>query len=199
MAALLLAPVGAVLLALLFGGSLAAWGHCHVLWWQLALLSLAVQAILFTPPFDSYPPVVAYGAAAWIAAQTATTLALARNAVAQRKWFTAWSVAALGAGLNLLVIAANGGVMPQSPEAQLATRGEALPVLTEPRLRNVAPTDEQSRLPWLGDVLPQPTWLPRPNPMSIGDVLLSAGLAWWAFAVTNQKSRTRARAPAHSD
>jgi len=36
-------------------------------------------------------------------------------------------------------------------------------------------------LPWLADVLPQPAWLPRPNVVSVGDILLAGGVAAWAF------------------
>jgi hypothetical protein len=40
------------------------------------------------------------------------------------------------------------------------------------------------RLTWLGDVIPQPGWLPQANLISVGDVLLSLGAAGCAFAIT---------------
>jgi hypothetical protein len=39
-----------------------------------------------------------------------------------------------------------------------------------------------SRLPWLGDILPLPSWLPRANVLSIGDVVLALGVGGWIFA-----------------
>jgi hypothetical protein len=97
-----------------------------------------------------------------------------------------WLVAAVGVGLNLLVVVANGGFMPQSEEARMATRGtpQAITQSGEPQIRNVMPMNPETRLNWLGDVIPEPAWLPRTNVISIGDVLLASGLAWWAFLIT---------------
>jgi hypothetical protein len=48
-------------------------------------------------------------------------------------------------------------------------------------LHNVAPIGPTTRLAWLGDVIAQPAWLPKANVVSIGDMLLSIALAWWAL------------------
>jgi hypothetical protein len=80
---------------------------------------------------------------------------------------------ALGAALNLLAIAANGGVMPASPAA-LSRAG--LPA-DAPGFQNSAALDEP-RLAFLGDVFSIPASWPLSNVFSIGDVLIVAGLAW---------------------
>ena len=82
-------------------------------------------------------------------------------------------LAALGAALNLLAIAANGGVMPASPDA-LAAAG--LPVDAPGFQNSTALVDP--RLAFLGDVFAIPASWPLSNVFSVGDVLIGAGLAW---------------------
>ena len=83
--------------------------------------------------------------------------------------------------LNTLVITANNGYMPQSTEAAIQIWGaERVSVQrAQTRLQNVVPIDQHTRLAWLGDVIAQPTWLPRANVISIGDILLALGIAAW--------------------
>lgn len=78
---------------------------------------------------------------------------------------------ALGAGLNLLAIGANGGVMPAQPAALEAAglRHEA-----DGSFVNSGAVD-QPRLSWLGDVFAVPAPLPLHNVFSVGDVLILAG------------------------
>ena len=91
-------------------------------------------------------------------------------------------LAALGAGLNLLAIAANGGVMPASPAA-LAAAGlpaggggfESSAALADPRLA------------LLGDVFAVPAGWPLANVFSVGDVLIGAGLAWGLHRVCGSR------------
>ncbi|TME22728.1 MAG: hypothetical protein E6I75_29945 [Chloroflexi bacterium] len=54
---------------------------------------------------------------------------------------------------------------------------------------NTAPMGSATRLAWLSDWIAQPSWLPMANLVSIGDLLLSAGAAWWAFVVTLGRRR----------
>ena len=76
--------------------------------------------------------------------------------------------------------------MPQSEAAHVATRGTSQPttLASEPQLRNVLPMSSETRLNLLGDVIPEPAWLPKNNVISLGDVLLGLGLAWWAILIT---------------
>lgn len=80
-------------------------------------------------------------------------------------------VVGLGWASNVMVIAANGGVMP--------TSGAAADLLgREPAdgFENSAVL-ENPRLAFLGDALVTPGWLPLQNAFSIGDALLVVGLA----------------------
>jgi hypothetical protein len=81
--------------------------------------------------------------------------------------------------LNLLVIVANDGYMPVSLDA-LAQTGQ-LDDLAQRAFRRDVPIDDNTRLAWLADVLPDPSWLPHPVVSSVGDRVLALGLAGWAF------------------
>lgn len=168
----------------------------RVLWWPLAVVSLGAQLVLFNPPIDRQPWALVGGPWIWVGCLVAMFVVLARNAIAIGPQRAAWSLAALGVAANLVVVVANGGLMPQSPEARLAVRGRPLVTEGAPvQLRNVAPAGPDTRLVWLGDVIPQPTWLPAANVVSAGDLLMTIALAWWSYstlaigsAVTHRRS-----------
>jgi len=88
-----------------------------------------------------------------------------------------WLVA-LGGLSNLVVIAANGGVMPASVDA-LRTAGRSP---TEEGFTN-SEVLADPKLEILGDVLPMPSWLPFANVFSIGDVLIAVGVFWCVHAI----------------
>jgi Family of unknown function (DUF5317) len=89
--------------------------------------------------------------------------------VANRRLPGLWLIA-LGAGLNLLVISVNGGVMPADPGA-LERAG--LPVVVG-EFQN-STVLEVPRLPFLGDVFAVPHPVPFANVFSVGDVVLLLG------------------------
>jgi hypothetical protein len=104
----------------------------------------------------------------------------------------AWLIAACGLACNALVIAANAGHMPQSPAAAAAVWGaRARPAPSH--LDNTIPMTAETRLGALGDTLAEPTWLPRPNVVSVGDLLLAAGLAGWVFRISGPLPAGRGR------
>ena len=77
----------------------------------------------------------------------------------------------IGGLSNLVVIAANGGVMPASADA-LRTAGRTA---TEEGFTN-SEVIRDPQLEFLGDVLPLPSWMPFANVFSIGDVLIAVGV-----------------------
>ena len=79
---------------------------------------------------------------------------------------------AVGGGLNLLGIAANGGVLPAS-RAALDLAG--IPATSGARFVNSGLVSG-ARLPYLGDVFAIPSWLPLANVFSIGDVVIAVGI-----------------------
>src|SRR5919109_747614 len=83
----------------------------------------------------------------------------------------------LGVALNPLVIVAN-GVMPVSPGAARLAGIESTPGALA--LRHQEMTAETA-LPWLGDIIPMPGLR---EVLSVGDLLLAAGIAFLVYART---------------
>jgi Family of unknown function (DUF5317) len=124
----------------------------------VALGSLAVQLILYNHPTDHQAWAIAWGPLIWTACLAALCAMLVRNACASRLTRYAWALAALGVGLNVLVVISNGGYMPQSDDARIAVRGGSLAVgePSQPQLLNVVQMNADTRLSLLGDVIPEP-------------------------------------------
>jgi hypothetical protein len=96
------------------------------------------------------------------------------------------AILVLGVGLllNFLVIVANGGLMPLSPET-VARLDVAAPVEEwsyGERIggtKNVLLTDGDTRLAMLSDRFVLPAWFPLPVAYSLGDVFIAAGAFWF--------------------
>jgi hypothetical protein len=84
-------------------------------------------------------------------------------------------LAALGVALNLLVIAANGGVMPASPLPADAPGFQSSAAVADPRLA------------FLGDVFALPASWPLSNVFSVGDMLIAVGLAWGVHRICGSR------------
>lgn len=93
----------------------------------------------------------------------------------------------LGLALNFLVIAANGGMMPISPETlqQLYPQAAADAWQVGQRLgvgKDIVLLADQTRLGWLSDCLTLPEWLPYKMAFSPGDVCIAIGAGWLMFS-----------------
>jgi len=120
------------------------------------------------------------GPALYVGSTIAVLVALVRNL--GEPWFP---VIALGASLNLLVIAVNGGVMPADPAA-LAAVGLVHPDV----FSNTAPL-ASAPLGFLGDNIATPPGLPFANVLSIGDLLIGTGAAAWLATVMRREPMPR--------
>jgi hypothetical protein len=160
-------------------------------WWPLGFAAFGTEFALSSTPLAQQQLGLSWGSPLWVAALTAMAGVLVRNAwLRSRVARWAWAVAALGVLLNVLVVVANDGRMPQSQDARIAAGASAERVAglaSEPGWRNVAPMTHETRLAWLGDVLPEPAWLPLHNVMSLGDLLLAAGLAMVVYLATTPR------------
>jgi hypothetical protein len=83
-------------------------------------------------------------------------------------------VMAVGGGMNLLAITANGGVMPARPAAW---SGAGLPDVSGEWYANSMPVSDAT-LWFLGDVFYIPAGWPLANVFSVGDVLLVVGAGY---------------------
>ncbi len=159
MLAAMLLGVGAVPLA---GGNLGALRDVRLrLPWAVPA-ALAVQVVITTIAPDG-------SRAVRVAAHLGSYLLAGAFVAANRRLPFAWMIG-LGGLLNLLAIAANGGVMPASPDA---LRRAGWPVTSDQFENSTALADPE--LPFLGDVFAVPAWVPLANVFSVGDVLLVVG------------------------
>ena len=90
-----------------------------------------------------------------------------------------------GLGLNLLVIVANGGWMPVSPQVISALFSDVSGAALELGERvgwskDILLLPTQTRLWWLSDCMLLPSWFPQQAAFSLGDVLIAIG-AFWAL------------------
>ncbi len=194
----LLVPSGvAALVGLACGGSPARCLWARVTWWPLLLAAFAVELGLYNPPINRLDWAIAVGPSIWVLSKVLMLAVLARNAVVDEHGRLAWLVILVGIALNTLAIVVNGGHMPQSPAAAAAVWGADY-VRNDAysgHLENVAWMGPDSRLPWLGDIMPLPRWLPRPNVLSIGDVVLALGVGGWIFSCTTLSPRSDVPSP----
>ena len=98
---------------------------------------------------------------------------------------------ATGLLLNVMVVTLNGG-MPVS-RAAIRAAGAQGAIVIEDGAKHHLLTDVDVLVP-LADVIPLPQ--PFGIVLSIGDVLLYSGMAWWCFAVTRGRFRENRRPPA---
>ena len=89
---------------------------------------------------------------------------------------------ALGGGTNAAVIALNGGTLPADPHA-LAEAGFTVEA-GEYKNSGVV---EDAVLPWLGDVMATPAWLPFRNVISLGDIVVLVGGAMLLHVVCRSR------------
>ena len=172
----------AVLVGILAGGSLRNFELLRIHWWVFAFVGLALQ-IVPVPGFANVP-VWAVGAG-----MLAASYVLLLTFLTVNRWITGASVMAIGLLMNLAVVASNGG-MPVSARAIEAAGGSAAVLADGGGAKHHLMNDADVLTP-LGDVIP----IPRPIGvvLSIGDVLLYAGIAWFIVQVMRGRSRESPR------
>jgi Family of unknown function (DUF5317) len=162
----------------LTGGSLARLAALRFAATPAIVAAIAIQVLVISvipggaPALHDALHLVSYGLAGWFVLANRRT----RGVV----------LLALGGALNLLAIAANGGVMPAS-RAALHTAG--LPLDTGAYANSAVRA--HARLPWLGDVFATPSHLFFSNVFSVGDVVLALG----AFVLLHNAARGQGADP----
>lgn len=172
------AIVVGVLVGLLFGGSLRNLGHAHFRWWGLAFLAAALQFL----PAPSGADHRWIGAAFLIASYAALIAFIALNIRLPGLWLVA-----VGFALNLVVIAANGGMPVRDhalrvayPNGYLAQRRELVQG-GESKHHLERPDD---KLMPLDDEIPVDG--PVQQVLSVGDVVWLVGTVWLVAGLTRR-------------
>lgn len=168
----LLVVFAAVLVGLLAGGKLRAFEWARVRWWALAPLGLALQLA----PLQELGVSRDWATAALVASFPVLLTFVLRNVVQP-----GFPLLFVGLALNLAVIAPNFG-MPVSVGAARMTGGDAAvrALLLEDNVKHHLMTEDDVLRP-LGDVI----GIARPWQLvlSVGDLFVYTGLAWWALGV----------------
>ena len=155
-------PVG-LLAGLLLGGHLGSLGELRFRLAWLAVAGYLLQSVLFVPRVGRL--VGDLGPLLYVLTNIAVLAAILAN-----RRIRGIPLVAFGAALNLLVIGLNGGFMPADHGAYAAA-GMAIDGYWNVQFV-VDPV-----LPFLGDWIVLPSWLPGTNVISLGDVAIAAGLA----------------------
>jgi hypothetical protein len=178
---LLYSLAAGLLLGRLAGGRVRNLERVRFAWWQLALAGLAVQLFLFADIIQER--VGAEGPVIYVLSTVAVLAALLRNVR-----LPGLPILATGAILNLVVILANGGYMPSSPDAWLELTGmAAIPVA---HYSNVILIGPDTLLPFLGDVFVFPRPLPMATAFSVGDAIIALGAMVFLVAAMRRPGDT---------
>jgi lipid-A-disaccharide synthase-like uncharacterized protein len=176
-----------ILLSALLAGWLAGWGVAR--WrrqpWRIPPIRYAWLAILaFVPQlFAIYLPAIRYSLPVeWAAASIIGSQVLLLFFCWLNRKIPGILILATGLAANLLVMVANGGFMPISPEtASRLVSSETLAVL-EPGSRfgwkDILLLPDDTHLAVLSDQFLPPDWFPYQVAFSAGDVLIALGTFW---------------------
>jgi Family of unknown function (DUF5317) len=160
-----------IVAALMRGGSLRHFAALRLRWLPLVIIGFVLQLLIFTP-FASAPVIAFATLPIYVLSLALVTIWVAAN------WrVPGMTLIAIGLALNVVVIAANGGHMPVSPEAaRLAGKYEML-VSDDPAIsKHIAAVDGQVRLWLLSDLIAVPKGVPFAAVLSIGDIVLTVGI-----------------------
>ncbi|MBI1297034.1 hypothetical protein GC175_18935 [bacterium] len=154
----------------------------------IVTLALIPQFLAFYLPFTATTFSKEMASIALVASQSGLLLFIWLN-----RHINAFYVVGVGLILNLIVILANGGLMPISPDTivrmvpdvprETWIVGERLG-----RTKDVILAMEQMRLPWLADRFVTPAWYPEPTAFSFGDVVLAFGIVLFFWQASGYRS-----------
>jgi len=176
---------------LLMRGRFTAIGEAHLRLWWLGVIALTVQVLLIRVAGEGMP--------SWVpAAHVASYLLLLVVVLANRRTFGLLLVG-LGLLLNVAVIAANGGLMPQAPETARLRHPDAVTGDYLLNSKTVLLPRQSTRLWWLSDFIVLPSGRTLPLIASPGDLVLAAGLAATVYGLTRPAGWRSAPIPNRGD
>ncbi len=170
---LLDAVLFSTIVGLVTGGKLRRLGSVTLRGEKLLLAVLVLQLSLVRLPLGGYLPesVLVYGAWMLPALVLVSTLFLNRRT-------PGFTVALIGVGLNIIVVSLNGGMPVQG--ASMASVPTRFGAFLDASWLHI-PIEPSTRLAVLADILPVPGPAWHRGLVSLGDVLLVAGVAFFVF------------------
>lgn len=184
---LLYSIAAGLLIGRALGGRVRNIEHVRFAWWQLALVGLAVQLLLFADPIQER--IGAEGPFVYVISTVAVLVALLRNLR-----LPGLALIAAGAVLNLIPILTNGGYMPSSPDAWRELTGvAAVPVAYYSNVTLIGP---ETWFPFLGDIFVFPRPLPMATAFSLGDAVIAAGAIVFLISAMRSTPRSLTLPPA---
>lgn len=162
-----------LLSAVVTGGRFSRFAQVRLRYSWLIMAALLVQ-ILITE-------IVTHGPRPLLIGLHLATYAVAGIAIWANRAVPGLLLIAVGAAMNAVTIALNDGTLPASPHA-LAAAGLAPKSGFENSGVVAHPV-----LPWFGDIMATPSWLPFRNVISIGDLVILAGATVMIHAVTRTR------------
>ena len=156
--------------AVVSGGSFSRLAQVRLRYSWLIVAALLVQILITEIVTDGPRPLL-------IGLHLAT-YAVAGIAIWANRAVPGLLVVALGAAMNAVTIALNNGTLPASPHA-LAAAG-----LADKSGFENSGVVAHPLLPWFGDIMATPSWLPFRNVISIGDLVILVGATVMIHAVT---------------
>lgn len=174
---ILLVALGfALVVGLIRGGSLHRIADLPLRWGWVALLALAIQfSLVYLPTGSQGGPLDPRW---WLLTFSYLLLFLV---VWGNRSLSGMVIVGLGLLLNFVVITANGGFMPITPEAlRRAGHADLAPGLESRTLvrstKDIVLTREETRLWILSDIFVLPPPLPVASAFSLGDLLIALGV-----------------------
>jgi hypothetical protein len=146
----------------LLGGRLGALAELRPRAGWLPMLAIAIQILIIS--------VIPSASASFLQAAHLVSYALLGGFVWANRHIPGMALIALGGGSNVLVIAANGGVMPADPDLIASAAVQK----TDGEFLNSAVV-QNPHLAFLGDNLATPGWWPIHALVSVGDCVLILG------------------------
>jgi len=149
---------------------------------SLVLISLAVQLAILATPLARLPWLIQNGNLIYVLSMDILIVGLLYN----RHFGWSFWLIIIGTACNIIVIAQNQGAIPVDLNKLSIALGESVASLSEKfaahtELSYRTPLTPHSELGWMGDVIHIPLPFFNTNVYSIGDVIISIGLA--AFVV----------------
>jgi hypothetical protein len=161
---------------LLGGGSIARLQHVRLRGEAGFLLLLVLQTV-WPMAADRLQASATMALGVWLLAMTGLVLLALLNARAP-----GMVLVAIGVAFNLMVIGLNAG-MPVSERAlRIVARSDTVEVNDLVH----RPMDDETLLPWLTDVIPVPGPRGLRGVVSVGDLLLVAGVGWFLSAAVRR-------------